>query len=1617
MIKIFTKLLVVLLLILATSITAEAQLAVGIPHTFSVTAVTPPVFPAGSVNIIPAGALADESVNLVNPGVTWNFIFAGVTYNKVVVSTNGWLALLRVTDPASIPGSVIPLPTNSLSTNPTGYPIIAPLWDDLSTSIISWVVPAASNTLWVRWSVKWDKTNATTSSLFYVKLDGNLNTTTFYYANNTTYIPTNGTASIGIAGICAGDFYSVNCTASNVANVDSVTENTNIGSPGASNFRPFNCSYTFTPYNPSDNCSGSFPAISLGTITGTCTNTLASTVNAITSGLPGNCSTSDVKDVWFSFVKPNNVTNVTVTTSSASCQSVTGTSVEVYTACGSAVAGCSTTSIANPGFGEVVLTRPCAAETLWVRVTANGDVAGKFQICAKIGGNSGATCANSTLICSVPFSRTGLTTAGFVNDYDSTSSICHTANMNGEDYVFSYTPAANQCIKISLTSTGNNPAVFIYSGCPNAGGVYCLGSTEAPTGNAVINSVSLIGGQTYYIVVDNNPVSGNTNIPFDINVTAVGTSNTYDICATASNLGTITNSTSCTPQTFSTECSTPTAVGMAGVPTCIPANNPPFFIDGVTGDVWLKFTVSFSGSLQINTYQSAINPTANAAMAIYQGASCPSSAAAPYACDYNSGPNGMPSLSIPVVNGNTYYIRVWSENPENQGNFDICFQSACSPPNDLPCASVLVPLGGTATGFNTCASSTSEPLNAAQCVAGGTINTVWYKAVVPASGSVRVRTHPLTLTDTQIQGYTFAAGCSNSATTNVSRGCNADGVPCSGGFSDFSEQLFSGMTPGDTIFVAVDGVNSLTGSFEISFIDGSTTVFPPVYQQDCAGAQVICSSSDIVVADPGFRNNGNICDLPSNFSCWGIGERNSVWYQFTADPALSGGTATVSFDILTPASVDIDFLLWDVTGNSNACTQIQSLSLPSAGCNFAAQAAATGMSPGGTGYYSPSVVFTGAPRTYLLLLNVYNLSVNAGFTLHWSTTSISSTPSNAIWSGATDNLFTTATNWGNCGTTPSCAIDATINSTSNGRQPNVTIGAAKSVRNIVINAGATLTIQAGATLNVCGNFTNFGTLVCQAGSTIQFIGGGLQTITGALTGTNSFANLVINKPSGSVQLLSNIDVAENFSTANITSIFNINGKYMKVAGDFTNFSGTTTFTGIGGSTVEFNGNANKNFTNTNGSLSLNNVRMNKTAGKLYLTGVNSKMNIDSLLTLTAGIIVTRSLASLEVNVKYYLPATIVGHNATSFIDGFLRRKISNPAGPFSPIIPASYDFPVGDSVTPGPGGYENANITFTTSTLVSDLLAIFNPWPAGAPNPGPVASECFIATYSNRPIFNHGYWTFKRSSASFGGNYNIALYNTGFTNNTGMGWTVAKTDTLPATNISLSSSWRLIGTCVTTSTAGNTQRINMNSPARDSTSFNHNYTTVQSDMPLPIELLYFTAEPKGENVVCSWETASETNNDYFEVERSSDGEKYSYIGRVNGFGNGTSTTKRQYSLIDRGLCDDLRYYRLKQVDIDGLVSYSDPVAVNCRKTSGIELYPNPANTYIVYKFYNDDNKDLQASITDITGRLIRMEIIKTQKGFNIINSGIEELSSGVYFLRISDASIGATLHQTQFFKN
>ena len=1604
--KIFIKsVLLIFVMILSNISKITAQPGIGISFKFS-TAVGVPVFPAaGTVNIGPLPLPSQNDTAILVAPAGMNVKFSGRTYTQFIVSTNGWLAL---TNGGPIPPALIAggyLNTNQLSTYFGGLPFFAPYWDDLATSIFSYNY--AANVLWVRWTAKIDKTAGVAANIFYVRIDGTTGVINYYYANNAAYaLGGPPSASIGLAGACTGDYYSYNLNIA-PAFADSTIETSNIST------KPNNITYTFTPYQWFDNCAN---AKDLGTVGASCSAATFNINNAVTSG-SAICSTTDVADVWFKITKPPGISNVLVTTSpAAGCQLVSGTSVEVFTSpCGGISLGCATTG-SSAGYGEITLSRgPCVSETLYIRVTADGDVGGKFNICVKDAGAVGVvgtTCSSPNWICApLPFNYTG-TTAGFGNEYDSTSSVCHSSFMNGEDYVFAYTPTTSGCIKVDLTGAGINPAVFVSSGCPSSPGSYCLDERDNV---GTINAVSLVAGQTYYIVVDNNITSGNTNNPFSITVSNSGFGvPPNDLCSIAKDLGLVGAGVTCVKQTSSTACSTPTLpTSQAGSPTgCTGSGSIPGFVDGVTGDVWLKFNATFTGALQINTYTAAVNTTTDAAMAVYTG-TC-GSMGPPIAC--NTGGSFMPSLSISVISGTIYYIRVWSEHPQNEGDFDICFVSSCGPPNDLPCNAVMVPVGGFASGTNVCATDNNllEPGNAAQCVGGPgqTINTVWYSAIIPVSGSLIARTHPNGITDTEIGGYYFRNGCLNARTLNSFAapfpGCNHLGGACAGGIASFSEQLYTG-NAGDTVYVAVDGVGTLTGTFDITFIDGATTVYPPLPKQDCPAAQAVCNSSDIVIADPGFSGSGNICDLTSGPGCFGVTERNSSWYQFTID-TLSGNIGTISFDILSSINTDIDFVMWDITGLPNGCQSIHDITIPTVACNYAGAQGSTGLSLTGTGIspdpYSPSVLFSGGPHTYMLLVNSWipNGPTNA-FTLKWGSGFSFATPTVVNWEGATDTSFATITNWGDCGPVPTCAIDANINPTANLRQPTVLAGV-QNVHNITISLGATLTVV--GTLNVCGNFINGGNLVCMPGSIIQFIGTGPQTISGFLTGANKFANLVITKGSGSVQLLSDIDVFQNFTTTNPTSIFDINGKYMKVGGNFSNNNANITFTGIGGSTVEFDTTSMQNFTNTTGSILLNRVVMNKPSGRVNLTGLNSTMNIDSTLTLTSGIITTRSIPALEVNMKYNLPAAVTGQNALSYIDGKLRRKIS-----IGPAVSGSYEFPVGDILSPG--GYERAVINFTTTTTIPDLLATFTNWTA-VPNGPTSPPECIIATYNLLPFLNNGYWTFNKSSAIFTGNYNITLHNRGYTNSGGSnGWTVAKADLASLPNAA--ASWGLLGVCATGSTADSTKRDQINLVPSSPTSFNHFYASAQTVLKLPIELLYFSAEPKGEEVLCKWETASEINNEYFDVERSNDGKEFTAIERVKGFGNGTSTETRKYSFVDHNLCENIRYYRLKQVDINGDYSYSNTVAINCRKSSGIELFPNPANTIIKYQFYYSENTELTVYILDISGRIVRTEKIIVQKGINQITSRIEDLAAGVYNLRISGVESGNGMLQKQFFKN
>ena len=168
---------------------------------------------------------------------------------------------------------------------------------------------------------------------------------------------------------------------------------------------------------------------------------------------------------------------------------------------------------------------------------------------------------------------------------------------------------------------------------------------------------------------------------------------------------------------------------------------------------------------------------------------------------------------------------------------------------------------------------------------------------------------------------------------------------------------------------------------------------------------------------------------------------------------------------------------------------------------------------------------------------------------------------------------------------------------------------------------------------------------------------------------------------------------------------------------------------------------------------------------------------------------------------------------------------------------------------------------------------------------------------------------------------------------------------------------------------------------------------------LPIELSEFGAERRaGRDVEVQWSTASETNNEYFVIERSTDGYDWEARGTIPGSGN--STNLLEYDFTDLNEERITTYYRLKQVDFDGEYSYSDVVAVgpaNISSQAELLAYPNPSKG----RFNVQSVKGLQSiNLYDLNGRLI-MNMNGTC-GDNGFSKEFSVTQKGTYFLRAID---------------
>ncbi|MDG1476444.1 MAG: GEVED domain-containing protein, partial [Vicingaceae bacterium] len=136
--------------------------------------------------------------------------------------------------------------------------------------------------------------------------------------------------------------------------------------------------------------------------------------------------------------------------------------------------------------------------------------------------------------------------------------------------------------------------------------------------------------------------------------------------------------------------------------------------------------------------------------------------------------------------------------------------------------------------------------------------------------------------------------------------------------------------------------------------------------------------------------------------------------------------------------------------------------------------------------------------------------------------------------------------------------------------------------------------------------------------------------------------------------------------------------------------------------------------------------------------------------------------------------------------------------------------------------------------------------------------------------------------------------------------------------------------------------------------------------PLPIELIAFNADCN-KKIELNWTTASEINNDYFTVERSLNGVDFEALTVISGAGN--SNDIKKYSWIDESNSSEVSYYRLKQTDFDGVVSYSDLKIASCDEEVQFGVYPNPTSNSVTLSFNSEIN--IQYQIVSLDGRVIQ----------------------------------------------
>lgn len=162
---------------------------------------------------------------------------------------------------------------------------------------------------------------------------------------------------------------------------------------------------------------------------------------------------------------------------------------------------------------------------------------------------------------------------------------------------------------------------------------------------------------------------------------------------------------------------------------------------------------------------------------------------------------------------------------------------------------------------------------------------------------------------------------------------------------------------------------------------------------------------------------------------------------------------------------------------------------------------------------------------------------------------------------------------------------------------------------------------------------------------------------------------------------------------------------------------------------------------------------------------------------------------------------------------------------------------------------------------------------------------------------------------------------------------------------------------------------------------------------LPVTLVSFKAKKENQTSIFTWSTSSETNSDFFEIQRSMDGKLWTSIARIPA--NGESQSIRNYSYLDQSPEGGSNLYRLHMVDKDGSFAYSRVININF-ETESVSVYPNPATAS--FSILGNSGKTSDVLIRGLSGKLVHQQ--EWPSGGSKIS--VEKLSPGMYLVEIHE---------------